>query len=75
MNHAKLKNKPAESRYFAILKRWRSAGRNLDQYDEPALKFLFLQLEDAYHAVGYDFGDSPETCGIVGMPASEGFRY
>lgn len=57
MNHAKLKNKPAESKYFAILKRWRSAGRNLGKYDEPALKFLWRQLEDAYRAVGYDFGD------------------
>jgi hypothetical protein len=57
MNHAKLKNLPAAQAYFRILKRWRHAGRNQGEYDESTLKFLFNQLEQAYRAVGYDFGD------------------
>jgi hypothetical protein len=57
MESVKLRNKSAEEYYFRILRRWREAGKNMGAYDEASLRFLWIQLEDAWKRIGYVIGD------------------
>ena len=56
MQALKLRNKKAEDEFRRLLARWQEACRNMDQYDETALKFLFERLEYAWKRIGYEIG-------------------
>lgn len=52
----KLRNLKLEDEYFKILAVWRKAAKD-DSYTENDLKMIFTNLERAFKAVGYCFGD------------------